>query len=63
MFAELAEWLRTPHAHDVLDDAVLGCLEDNYVMELFEDYDVEWTTENKRKFFAEIDIVLTQEDG
>jgi hypothetical protein len=34
----VARWLRTSDAYDVLDDAVMGCLETSVVLEICEDF-------------------------
>lgn len=59
----LAKWLRTNEAEPLLDDAVMGCIPDSQVIELFADYELEDTKENREWFDKEMDTVLTKENG
>lgn len=60
----LAAHLRTSSCYDVLDDAVMGALTEATVVELFQDFDLDYDDADNRKWFHnEIDYILMQGEG
>ena len=59
-WADLEAWLRSSHAYDMLDDAVMGCLRDDDVVELLADYDLDNSPENRRFFSRLLDEALSE---
>lgn len=41
-------WLRTSNAYDFVDDAVLGSLTDNEVIEVMQDFDLDFDNKEHR---------------
>jgi hypothetical protein len=62
---ELERWMTNPRSDQfrdeyILDAAVLGCLEMNVVIEVFDDYNIENNKENRRRFSGLISKALTK---
>lgn len=61
---QVSEYLRTSAAYDILDDAVLGCLTDDTVADLFQEFGLDFQNADERQWFGkEIDYILCQEGG
>ena len=60
---QVSKYLRTNQAYDILDDAVLGCLTEDTVLDLFQEFGLENNAEDRQWFAKEIDYILCQEGG
>jgi hypothetical protein len=59
-FPALEDWLRTPDAAEMIDDAVLGRLTADTVDELLEDYGVRATHGTRRLFLYFLDTAIAE---
>jgi len=60
----LREWMYNPRSDSfrdsILDDAVMGCLEENVVQEVLGDYGIIYTSYSKKEFSKILDRALTE---